>query len=160
MIARKQKISRQLNELIDAPPAGESCPSRPSANIAGSPSLEELPGFSRFNCARVIVVPHGALLGPTVGALATANQTRAGGLERRPARHFSGDFVHRRNARFPRMEESNRANVAWSSPAKLLEIQISGKVHFFSPRVGSRREPFSCLLPKVTHISLYKHALP
>ena len=160
MIARKQEISRQLNELIDAPPAGGSRPSRPSANIAGSPSLEELPGFSRFHCAGVIVVPMGPFLGPRWAPWPPPIKQEPEALNGDRRGILPGDFVHRRNARFPRMEESNRANVAWFSPAKLLEIQISGMVHFFSPRVGSLCEPFSCLLPKVTHISLYKHALP
>ena len=117
MIARKQKSAVNSTKLIDAPPAESLVPRDPPQTSRDPPRLNSS-GFSRFNCARVIVGPHGALLGPTVGALATANQTRAGGLERRPARHFSGDFVHRRNARFPRMEESNRANVAWLSPGE------------------------------------------
>jgi hypothetical protein len=53
-----------------------------------------------------------------------------------------GDFVHRRNARFPRMEESNRANVAWFSPAKLLEIQIFREGSFLFAARGFPTQTF------------------
>ena len=127
----------------------------------GIPSLEELPGFSRLIARGSLSSPMGPFLVPRRWAPwppPIKQEPEALNGDRRGI--LPVDFVYRRNARFPRMEESNRANVAWFSPAKLLEIQISGMVHFFSPRVGSLCEPFSCLLPKVTHISLYKHALP
>jgi len=64
MIARKQKISRQLNELIDAPPAGESCPSRPSANIAGSPPLKSFLVFRVLIARGSLSSPMGPFLVP------------------------------------------------------------------------------------------------
>jgi hypothetical protein len=141
MIARKQEISRQLNELIDAPPAGESRPSTPSANIAGSPSLEELLVLRNFP-ARVIVASRGPPLSLRTGPWAPLIKQDPEALNGDRRDILPGAFVPRRNARFPRAEESNRANAAWISPAKLLEIQIPRKVHFIATRMGSLRRTF------------------
>jgi hypothetical protein len=159
MIARKQEISRQLNELIEPRRREGLVPRDPPQTSRDPPPLKSFLVFRVLIARGSLSSPMGPFLVPRWAPWPPPIKQEPEALNG-DRRAFSGDFVHRRNARFPRMEESNRANVTWFSPAKLLEIQISGMVHFFSPRVGSLCEPFSCLLPKVTHISLYKHALP